>query len=57
MTFHRVRFSSPVSAHNTSIARPKRALHWLFGPDSPQGEDGLRTKVSDVWVELRSLVS
>jgi hypothetical protein len=49
MTFHRVRFSSPLSAHETSITGPGRALHWLFGPDSPQGDDGLRTRVSTVW--------
>ena len=48
VTFHRVRFSSPVSAH-TKISGPKRALHWVFGTDSKQAADGLRTRVSDVW--------
>src|SRR5262245_12152201 len=49
MTFHRVRFSSELNAYKTSISGPKRALHWLFGPQSVTGEYGLRTRASDVW--------
>jgi len=49
MTFHRVRFSSELNAYKTSISGPKRALHWLFGPQSVTGEDGLRTRASNVW--------
>src|SRR5262249_55395443 len=49
MTFHRVRFSSPLNAYKTSISGPKCALHWLFGPQSATGEAGLRTRQSDIW--------
>ena len=49
MTFHRVRFSSPISAHETTISGPKRALEWVFGTDSTLTDYGLRTRVSDVW--------
>jgi hypothetical protein len=49
MTFHRVRFSSPLNASKTSISGPNCALHWLFGPQSATGEDGIRTRESDLW--------
>lgn len=49
MTFHRVRFSSPINAHSRSFAAPEFAHHWLFGSDSPLGDDGLRTRISYVW--------
>ena len=49
MTFHRVRFGRPYSNETDRFAGPEAATHWLFGPDSPVGEDGLWTRRSDVW--------
>jgi hypothetical protein len=49
MTFHRVRFPTPISAHNTVVDGPGAAVLWRFGPDSLLDETGLRTRVSDVW--------
>ena len=49
ITFHFVQFREPRAADDWTFAGPKAAGHWCFGPDSPQDENGMRTRVSDVW--------
>jgi hypothetical protein len=49
MTFHRVRFPSPTSAHTEPFGGPDAAVHWIFGTDSSLDGSGMRTRVSDVW--------
>ena len=48
-TFHRWEFNQPLDAADFSIKAPLGARLWLCGPDSPQGDNGLRTRVSTVW--------
>ena len=50
ITVHRVRFAAPRNAKETGAPDgPVHAKAWRFGPDSPLGEDGIRTGVSDIW--------
>jgi hypothetical protein len=49
ITFHRVRFLTPINGNERHFDAPMGAAHWIFGPDSPLNENGLRTRISDVW--------
>jgi len=49
ISFHRVRFAEPVNSNERLLNGPPLAAHWLSGPASPIGEDGLRTRISDIW--------
>lgn len=49
LTAHRARLEKAVSASDIDIAPPQGAKAWRYGPDSPLGEDGLRTGRGDVW--------
>jgi hypothetical protein len=49
MTFHIAQFAQPVAAEEQSFDGPQAAGMWRFGPDSPIGDAGLRTRKGDVW--------
>lgn len=49
VTIHRVRFPAPVALAERGFPGPDGAEDWQFGPDSPLGDTGFRTLVSDVW--------
>lgn len=49
VTFHIAQFSAPLAAEATRFDGPAAAALWRFGPDSPLGANGMRTRVGDVW--------
>ena len=49
ITFHRLRFPKPVSAHQRTFPPVAGADCWLFGPHYDVGPDGMLTGVSDTW--------
>ena len=49
ITLHRIRFASPVSAHERQFPPVRDADVWRFCPQHSPGPDGLVTLVSDIW--------
>lgn len=49
LTFHIAQFAQPIAAEAKSFDGPAAAVVWRFGPDSPLGATGLRTRIGDVW--------
>ncbi len=49
LTLHRVKFKDEIDGRGNPMPGPKEADIWRFAPESPIGDDGLRTSVSDVW--------
>jgi len=50
LTTHLVRFSKELRADDLDLSHhPAGAIRWKFGPDSPIGHDGFRTRISPVW--------
>ncbi|MCZ4273275.1 hypothetical protein [Maritalea porphyrae] len=52
MTIHLAKFPIAHSITDTSFDGPTTAQVWRCGPDSPIGDDGFRTEVSDIWCAL-----
>jgi hypothetical protein len=49
VTFHIAQFAAPLAAEAARFDGPAAAALWRFGPDSPLGAGGLRTRIGDVW--------
>jgi hypothetical protein len=49
LTFHIAQFAQPLASEAKSFDGPSSAIVWRFGPDSPLGANGLRTRIGDVW--------
>lgn len=49
LTLHRVKFAKEIEGPSNPMKGPEQAEIWRFGPESPLGEDGFRTNVSDSW--------
>ena len=53
LTLHLLRFPEPLQVDDVDLkVGPDHAMAWLYGDESPIGENGLRTHVTPLWAAL-----